>query len=209
MNKLDAVNMMLRLVGSSAINDIASTHPDAANAIATLDRISRQIQKRGWWFNTDYKLIWTPQYTPPLNVGDTPSGRIPVPTTITTFKAENTGLIERGGFVYDKRLQTDLFTEQQCINKTITTLPWDMLPESATDYIGYYAAGQFIRDEIEDLGKKKDLEKDAGLAFIELKDEHLEMSQHNMFSQPQAQKVRLGVQPYQRNNKRFHGDPDV
>ena len=53
MDELEAVNMLLRAIGSSPIVNIDVRHPDAANAIASLDRIRKRMQRRGWWFNLD------------------------------------------------------------------------------------------------------------------------------------------------------------
>ena len=51
MLELDAINMMLRAIGSTPVNNVEIPQPDVANARRTLDRNRKSAQKRGWWFN--------------------------------------------------------------------------------------------------------------------------------------------------------------
>lgn len=58
MSKLEAVNDMLWTIGESPVQSLSSGLGDAAVAEAILDRVSRQIQLKGWHVNTlrNYEL---------------------------------------------------------------------------------------------------------------------------------------------------------
>lgn len=197
MEELEALNMLLRLIGSSPVNAIDTAHPDAANARATLDRIRKSTQKSGWWFNTDYSVTFQPDENKEI--------RIPKEVSTAVF---NDRYVVRGKKLYDKYNQTFQFTDNVTANKTIRRLDWDDMPESVQLYCSYYAGAQFVRDEIEDQVKKSDLERDAGLAMLDVKKEHLEQGQYNVFNKPRVARARLSVMPYNRGSARFYGTPD-
>lgn len=199
MSELEAMNMLLRLIGSSPVNSVTTPHPDAANARTTLDRIRKQAQRTGWWFNVEYNLILSPN----------DRGEIVLPETYSSVTLEDKSLIQRGRKVYNKVLQTYLFTTSTTARKITIILDWDEMPEVMQEYCAYFAASQFVRDELEDPQKVADLERSAAQSLIDVKKQDLQDGQYNMFCKPRVIKARAGVQPYQRNNKRFYGDPDV
>lgn len=199
MTELEAVNMLLRLIGSSPVNSLQRAHPDVENAKSTLDRIRKQVQLRGWWFNLDYNV----QYTPDSN------GEIIVPSEVHKVFTNDSSVVLRGGKLYNQYEQTFTFTDNVIIARQTRLLDWDDMPHSCQLHAAYLSGAQFIRDELEDPQKKKDLERDAGAAMMELKKEDLEAMRYNMFSQGRVQRARLGVQPYSRGNRRFYRDPDV
>jgi hypothetical protein len=199
MTELEALNMLLRLIGATPVNDVNTTYPEAANARVTLTRIRRKAQKRGWWFNIDYNLCYLPNE----------DGEIVVSDDITSLVAEDKIHVLRGRKMYDKLNQTYIFACPITAIKTIRTLEWDDMPESMREYCAYVAGAEFVRDEVEDSDKIKLLHQDAGMSLIDVKKEDLEAGQYNMFDAQRTLQARKGVQPYHRSNKRFHGDPDV
>ncbi len=52
LSKLEAVNDMLLSIGESPVQDLESGLGDAAIAEAVLDRVSREVQLKGWHVNT-------------------------------------------------------------------------------------------------------------------------------------------------------------
>jgi len=199
MDELEALNMLLRAIGSSPVNSLRTGHPDAANARATLNRIRRRVQRRGWWYNIDYNVTYQPQE----------DGCIRIPKEISSIIPESTQYVERGGKLYDKRNQTFLFTHNVIMCRVTRILEWDDMPAVVQEYAAYFAAAEFVRDELEDPQKVHDLEKSAKQSLIDVKKQDLEEGRYNMFNSARTQQARGGVQPYARNNKRFHGDPDV
>ena len=199
MNEQEAMNMLLRSIGSSPVNSVDTPHPDAVNARTTLNRIRRQAQRRGWWFNIDYNIYLQPDER----------NEILLPDTLSTVVFDDTRYIKRGKYVYDKFLQTNKHTDNVLAKRTVSILDWDDMPESMQEYCAYFANSQFIRDELEDPQKEKDLEKSAQQCLVDVKKQDLEEGQYNVFNKARVVRARAGVRPYHRSNKRFSGDPDV
>ena len=83
------------------------------------------------------------------------------------------------------------------------------MPDAMQEHCAYLAASQFIRDELEDPQKQQELGVSAGQAMLDVKKQDLEEGRYNMFNQSRVTQARAGVQPYNRNNRRFSGDPDA
>ena len=199
MKELKALNMLLRLIGSSPVNDIDTLHPDAANAKTTLDRNRLKAQRRGWWFNIDYNVTFSPDE----------DNFIKIPSEITSLVATSQMYIQRGNKLYNKSDNTFLFTEDIIGCRTIRALDWDDMPDVVQTYCAYLAGAEFVRDELEDPVKEKSLKIDAGIELMAIKKQDLEEGRYNMFHSQRAIQARAGVLPYHRNNRRFFGTPDV
>jgi len=198
MTELETLNMLLRLAGSSPVNSLESDHPDVANATTTMNRIRQRAQKRGWWYNIDYGVIFYPDE----------AGFIKIPTTVTTIQFSDSNLVMRGRRLYDKEANSYMFTAQQECLKLIKNLEWDDMPESMQEYCAYYAATEYIRDELEDPTKEQSLKESAGMARLDLQKEDLAMGQYNVFNTQRIASARGGIRPYNRNSGRFYGTPD-
>ena len=144
MSELQAVNMMLTTIGEQPIaniNDKAGLQ-DASIAQDILHNTSRQVQSRGWIFNTDLQKILSPD-----NATAT-GGKIKIDTNVlridTTAKkrSSKTDIIERAGYLYDREKNTYLFTDDVTVDY-VTFLPFDSLPESARRYISVKSARIF------------------------------------------------------------------
>lgn len=190
MTELEAVNMLLRAIGSNPVNSISTDQPDVSNARATLSRVSNRVQKRGWWYNTDYNVTY------PMNT----AGEVAIPKEIVKFVPCNSDLVNRGSKVYDKINQTYQLNTDVATIRVVRRFEWVILPESIQDYIAYTAAVDFIDDEIEDSAKSQRFEIKAGLAKIEVDSEDLESTQVNLFNNRRIRYARGGVQPYNRAN---------
>lgn len=197
MTELDAINVMLRAIGSSPVNSITSAHPDVANARATLKRHRAKAQKRGWWFNIDYNTLLYPDS---LN-------EIQIPEEILSVVFEDRFLVKRGIKIYNSLDNTYKFEESITAKRTVRNLPWEELPESMKEYIINVATADFIRDEIEDRAKAQDYQEEAGRSLINVHKEDLEASQFNAFQKQRVMNARAGVRPYSRSHNRFLGGP--
>ena len=196
MDELEAMNMLLRAIGSSPVTSLETLHPDAVNARTTLNRIRRQAQKRGWWFNIDYCVAFTPD---PL------SGEVHIPSTISKVVFENKYLIARGDKLYDKFNQTYVFSGNQQAVRVQYVTPWDEMPESLREYVTYLAAAHFVRDELEDNNKVQSFREEAGVAMIDVKKDDLEQGQYNIFDKARVIRARIGVRPYALHNSNIVG----
>jgi len=185
MEELDALNLLLRAIGSDPVNSVSTQQPDAANAIDTLNRYRRRVQKRGWWCNIQYNVVF-----------QVASNEIRIPKEYTSVIFDDLNLVKRGTRLFDKVKSTFQFTENVTARRTIYTLPWEEMPESMREVVAYMAASSFVRDEIEDVDKSSQLQTEAGMAMVDLKKEDLEHGQYNSFHKSRVYRARVGVRPY-------------
>ena len=142
MTDIQAVNMMLTTIGEQPIknlNDNAGLQ-DASIAQDILHSTSRQVQSKGWIFNTDLQVTKTPNG----------KGKFVVEPNIlrvdSTSKKRSTteDIVERAGFLYDRENNTDVFaSDATVVVDEITFLPFNSLPEVARRYIAVKAARIF------------------------------------------------------------------
>tara|TARA_B110000211_G_C13684454_1_gene380258 strand:+ start:14 stop:589 length:576 start_codon:yes stop_codon:yes gene_type:complete len=188
MEELEALNLLLRAIGSDPVNSVSTQQPDAANALDTLNRYRKKAQKRGWWFNIQYKVVF-----------QVVGGEIRIPKEYTTVVFDDTTLVKRGTRLFDKVNNTYQMTENKTAARTIYTTVWDEMPTSMQEYVAYAAAASFIRDEIEDSQKSQEFQVEAGLSMLDLKKEDLEQGQYNSFNKSRVVAARRGVRPYHLN----------
>jgi len=185
MEELEAINLLLRAIGSDPVNSITTSQPDVANARDTLNRYRGRVQKRGWWCNIQYCVEF-----------QVANNEIRIPKEYTTVIFDNATLVKRGNRLFDKYNNTYQFTESVTARRTIYTLPWDEMPNSMREVVAYQAAASFVRDEIEDSNKSEQLQNEAGMAMVDLKKEDLEQGQYNSFDKTRVYLARVGVRPY-------------
>jgi len=194
MEELEALNLLLRAIGSDPVNNIDTDQPDVANAKDTLNRYRKRAQKRGWWFNIQYNVMFQV---------DNNEIRVPKEYTTTVFIDPN--LVVRGTRLFDKINNTFQFTNSQCAHRTVYTVPWEEMPHSMQEHVAYLAAASFVRDEIEDSAKEQSFQKEAGIAALDVKKEDLEQGQYNSFNKGRVIKARVGVRPYALHNSNVAG----
>jgi hypothetical protein len=188
MEKLEAVQMLLRAIGSSPVNSLNVAHPDVANALNSLERLRKSVQKRGWWFNTDYNVVFQ---------ADINTGEVRIPKEITKFIPAEATFVKRGRQVYNSQTQTFNIGTNVTALKTVRSLEWEDLPSSMQEYAAYLACAQFISDELEDTTKEEKYQKLAGISKIDLDAEDLESIKVNVFHNARVMRARSGQTPYQ------------
>lgn len=167
--KLEAVNIMLSSIGEAPVNTLTSGLVDAEMAETILNATSREVQSRGWKFNTEQKYPLT----------QTINGEIDLPPN--TLKADLTtrtpdlDLIQRGTKMYN--LVNHSYVVGQSVELDIVFfLDFELLPEAARHYITIKAARVFqdrtvgsdtlhgfqAQDEMSALVELKDAEGDTG-----------------------------------------------
>lgn len=199
MDELETLNMLLRTIGSSPVNSLETDHPDAANALATMERTSQRLQRKGWWCNIEYSIIVTPNER----------GEILFDKRVSSVVAECRSYVKRGNRLYDKVNQTATFNQSVRLNRLIRILDWDDMPPVMQEACAYQAAAEFVRDELEDPSKEQSLQQTGAATFLDLKKQELEEGQYNIFDKRRFIQARGGIQPYSRGSRRFAGDPDA
>jgi|TARA_R110000772_G_scaffold81171_1_gene172769 hypothetical protein len=158
--KLEAVNIMISVIGESPVNTLGGTSVPVTviQSVQVLDETNKAIQSEGWHFNTEYDYPLIP---------DASTSKITLP--VNTLKVDldpeiytDTDPVQRGLKLYDRKKHTELWTKDL---KAIITfeLAFEELPEQFRHYITVKAARIFatrflgsreiegfaLRDEIE------------------------------------------------------------
>lgn len=149
--KLELVNSMLSAVGHARTSDIDSSAPTVILAVQILDQVDREVQARGWYWNSEYEVEiqknGSDQYELPLSVF-----RIEE-SPLTARRTSNFGLgtdhfyIKLGSLVYDTISRTSTFADgpDSISLDWIVRRDFEDIPESARQYIGARAARQLFR----------------------------------------------------------------
>jgi hypothetical protein len=133
--KIEAINSMLTCLGEAPISSLSSDSipQDAAIALSIFDEVSREVQSRGWFFNTDTNVELTRNS----------SNYIPVPATALRLdiSREQYGwedICQRGDFLYNasNSSNSDRYVFDTDVKATIIyVLDFTLLTQPAREYI--------------------------------------------------------------------------
>lgn len=140
---LEAINDMLASIGQGSVNSLEENESvDATGAISVLVNTSREVQERGWFFNTDYNY--------PLVPGD--SGEIVLPPGMLQFEPEDSirgRIVERARKLYDRDNHTFIFEAGTVVyGRVVWLLGFEDLPQAARTYI-HRLAGRIFQSQRE------------------------------------------------------------
>lgn len=134
---LGAVNDMLRSIGQGAVNTLSEfSGTDAANAAAYLEQTSREVQERGWYFNTDREFPFVPGA----------NGEVALGATLLKFSPsrDNPGIVERQRKLYDTENHTfDMRPKTTIKGDVVWLFSFEELPQAARTYIHRKAGRMF------------------------------------------------------------------
>lgn len=138
-SELEAINTILSVIGESPISTLSeiSSVADAVTAQSTLSEVSRQVQTKGWHFNTEKDFELSPE---------TFSKEITVPSNAlrvdTSGDSRETDVVQRGQRLYNRMLHTYQFDSSlKC--EIVVLLPFEELPQAARHYVTIKAARVF------------------------------------------------------------------
>ena len=188
--KLLAVNTILSTIGSAPVNSLDQTSADASIAELILEEISREIQSRGWHFNTEFDV-------PLTRNGD---NKIPVGANVLKMDINdehtNVNPVVRGTFLYDVKNRTYVYSDNLKAT-VIYLLDFTELPEAARRLATVRAARvfqdrYFSADNIHAYTREDELR-----ALTMLEQAEIETGDYNMLDHNDAARRRL---PYNRGN---------
>ena len=135
--ELEAINTMLSTIGESPVNTVEDTgNVDVVIARQILQSVSREVQARGWHFNTEINYTITPDS----------EGYLVLPNTVlkadTVYPDSSKDVVVRGSKLYDRENHTYVFTNAVKVDMTIL-LTFDELPEVARNYVTIRASRIF------------------------------------------------------------------
>lgn len=175
--ELEAVNAMLHSIGESpvvTIDDDTDPLPvDVDIAVRVLRAVNREVQVRGWAFNTEYKY--------PLTRDG--SNFLPLPTNALHVDpddayAHRDGIV-RGARLYDRENHTYVWDT----NITVTIkllLPFEELPEAARNYITMRAARRFQAGSVGSQVLQAFTAEDEGAALALMRHEECDAGDYNV-----------------------------
>jgi hypothetical protein len=175
-SKLNAINWMLSSVGEAPINQLGgATTVDADVAEQTLDEISRQVQSVGWHFNIEKQV-------PLARAVDK---RIPVSSDIVSVDIVKNDypyidVIQRGGFLYDKKNHTYYF-DYDLKADIVRLLDWDYLPQPFKTYITTKATRVFQTKVVGSESLSNQLAVDEASAFAALREYEADTGDYSVF----------------------------
>ena len=173
--ELEAVNMLLAAVGESAVSSLeTATTVDVTQAKNLLSNISREVQQKGWHFNTEWDVV--------LSLDS--NNRIPLGTSILSVYSSSKLTTIRGRegspFLYD--LDNNTFTWTTSINDavTITLLDFEDIPQTARQYITAKASRIFQEEIIGQAAAETVNRQEEAEAYADLLDDEGERSGFNV-----------------------------
>lgn len=174
--ELDAVNTMLGVIGEAPVSSLTiSGLVEVSVAKQILNEVSRQVQSRGWHFNTET------DYALPLST----DGTITVPPNSlkldTTAAFSSYDVTVRGSKLYNKT--THSFTFDKAIEvEWVQMLPFEELPETARYYITMRASTKFQARVLGAEAIRAYTKEDEASALADLNEAEGEAGDYNMFT---------------------------
>ena len=138
MEKLEAVNILLSVIGEAPISSLATESvneiTDSALAQQTLKEVGRDVMAEGWRWNTDVDVM----------IPSNNEGIFAVAESVTLidfspnrYPAGN--LILRGSRVWDRNQQTfkiaEFYPEGLHCDRIVSQLEWEEMPHQAQQYV--------------------------------------------------------------------------
>lgn len=180
---LDAMNACLSGVGLAPVPDEDDTDLDASQAKTVIERVSKEIQQHGWFFNKEFNWNLVP---------DSNTGQVVAPpnamSIVTDAYSRNIPLALRNGKLYDTVNHTydltDLANYYVGGVATIQTafifyIEFNNLPPIAQTAIMYTARRQFAQDQEVDEKRWKFQKTDEDRAMAALTREEMRNRKHN------------------------------
>ena len=174
-NELQAVNMLLAAIGEAAVSSLeTATTVDVTQAKNLLSNINREVQQKGWHFNTEWDVILSLDSVSRIPLG-TSILSIYSPTKLTTIRGR-----EGSSFLYD--LDNNTFTWGASVNDavTITLLDFEDIPQTARQYITSKAARIFQEEIIGQISAESINRQEEVEAYADLMDDEGERSGFNV-----------------------------
>lgn len=134
-NFLEAVNEVLSAIGAPpALTLDGSPNIDVVNAQAMIQRVNREVQSRGWAFNTrsNVKLM-----------SDLYDKRVKYLNTYLKVVGADSNLVNRDNYFFDLDNQTNQFPNGLTLSILVEAVDFDYMPEVHKKYVTCRAARLF------------------------------------------------------------------
>lgn len=175
-SKLEAINTMLTSIGEIPVSSITNaTTNDVSIAIQILDHVSREVQARGWFFNTDINYSLIPNNN---NQIELPANALRVELADGYRRHD---FVERNRKLYDRVNNTFSITNNVKVN-IVFLLDFSELPEVARHYILVRASRIFQDRMLVSSELHKFHEMDELQSYMSLKEAEGDIGRHNILT---------------------------
>lgn len=169
LNELEAVNVMLGSIGESPVNKITAGLSEANLAKTVLLQTSRQVQTRGWYFNTEI-----------ITVAPDTEGHLYLPRNTLKVDSGFEHIVIRGQRLYNRYNNTFVFDGSIKVG-VVLGLGFDELPEVARNYITIRSARIFQDRTVGSTNLRGFTQQDEIEARVMLEETETENGNYNIF----------------------------
>jgi Tail tubular protein len=176
--ELDAVNEILSVIGSMPVDTLDGQQDvDTINAQRVLQSVSREVQSRGWYFNTLTTYTLTP---------DTYTGLIPYPNSYLKVFADGYQLVRKSGYFFDLITDTNVFSDGITVDELVKEIEFENLPEAFKYYITVRASRIFQARYLTSQEIDQHLQIEENNAYTQIIDFDLQSANYNIFDDDQT-----------------------
>ncbi|MBS22036.1 MAG: hypothetical protein CL739_08110 [Chloroflexi bacterium] len=195
--ELPAVNQILASVGQAPVTTLDQTNPDVAIAYDTLLQVSREVQAEGWTFNTEYKVVLTP---------DTNDEIVYTNQMLQVNLSDGEGYgskaaIRKNGKLYDRVNHTDKWTDETVTVDIVYQYDWIDLPIPIQDFITARAATIVSTKIVGDPEQHKYLSTREQFARANALEYECNQGNYTYFGHPRGNNNYVSYQPYKALNR--------
>ena len=136
-NFLEAVNEVLSAIGAPPVmtlDDSSYSNIDVVNAQAMIQRVNREVQSRGWAFNTRSNVQL---------MSDLDNKRVRYLNTYLKVVGAGSNLVNRDNYFFDLDNQTNQFPNGLTLSILVEAVDFDYMPEVHKKYVTCRAARLF------------------------------------------------------------------
>jgi hypothetical protein len=175
--KLDAVNSLLTAVGEYPVSNLVDDIAEAQIAIQVLDEVSREVQSRGWSWNTRRKNTLTPNN----------DSNVVIPANVTRVNAVDVNGWEdrtkrytiRNNKLYDMIEFSDIF-ETPVYADMVYLWDFENLPEEARRFITLDAQQRYMNRVAGADADMAQVQQQATRAYIALEQDEDAIADRNI-----------------------------
>jgi hypothetical protein len=176
--ELDAINEILSVIGSMPVDTLDGQQDvDTINAQRVLQSVSREVQSRGWYFNTLTTYTLTP---------DTYTGLIPYPYSYLKVFADGYQLVRKSGYFFDLITDTNVFSDGLTVDELVKEIEFENLPEAFKYYITVRASRIFQARYLTSQEIDQHLQIEENNAYTQIIDFDLQSANYNIFDDDQT-----------------------